>query len=48
MDIQMQLSRILIGEMSDAQIIELAEVGGDRRFPIVVGVAEAFAIERRV
>jgi len=47
MDVQMTLSRILIGDMSDAQLIELAEVDGDRRLPIVVGVAEAFAIERR-
>jgi bifunctional DNase/RNase len=48
MDVQMTLSRILIGEMSDAQFIELSEVDGDRRIPIVVGVAEAFAIERRI
>ncbi len=48
MDVQMTLSRILIGEMSEAQLIELTEVDGDRRFPIVVGVAEAFAIERRI
>ncbi|MDP7071023.1 MAG: bifunctional nuclease family protein [Phycisphaerales bacterium] len=44
----MTLSRILIGEMSDAQLIELSEVDGDRRFPIVIGVSEAFAIERRI
>ncbi|MDP7030361.1 MAG: bifunctional nuclease family protein [Phycisphaerales bacterium] len=48
MDVQMTLSRILIGEMSDAQFIELSEVDGSRRIPIVVGVAEAFAIERRI
>jgi len=48
MDVQMTLARILIGEMSDAQLIELAEIDGDRRIPIVVGVAEAFAIERRL
>jgi len=44
----MTLTRILIGEMSDAQLIELTEAGGTRRIPIVVGVAEAFAIERRI
>jgi hypothetical protein len=48
MDVPMTLTRILIGEMSDAQLIELSEVGGSRRIPIVVGVAEAFAIERRI
>ncbi len=48
MDIPVELSRILIGELSDVQVIELCEVGGNRRFPIVVGVAEAYAIERRV
>lgn len=44
----MTLTRILIGEMSDAQLIELTEVNGTRRIPIVVGVTEAFAIERRI
>lgn len=48
MDVQMTLSRILIGELSDAQLIELREVDGDRSIPIVVGVSEAFAIERRL
>jgi bifunctional DNase/RNase len=48
MDIPMTLTRILIGEMSDAQLIELTEIDGTRRIPIVVGVAEAFAIERRI
>ncbi|MCP4758500.1 MAG: bifunctional nuclease family protein [Planctomycetes bacterium] len=48
MDVQMTLSRILIGEMSDAQLIELSEIDGDRRFPIVIGISEAFAIERRI
>ncbi|MDP6479043.1 MAG: bifunctional nuclease family protein [Phycisphaerales bacterium] len=44
----MTLTRILIGEMSDAQLIELTEIDGTRRIPIVVGVAEVFAIERRI
>jgi len=44
----MTLTRILIGEMSDAQLIELTEVNGTRRVPIVVGVTEAFAIERQI
>jgi bifunctional DNase/RNase len=48
MDVPMTLTRILIGEMSDAQLIELTEVNGTRRVPIVVGVTEAFAIERQI
>jgi hypothetical protein len=48
MDIQMELSRIFIRELEDLQIIELKEIDGDRSFPIVVGITEAFAIERRL
>lgn len=48
MDVRMELSRILIREMTDQQIIELSEVGGQRAFPIVIGLPEAFAIERRL
>ena len=46
--IRMELSRIFIREMTDMQIIELTEVDGDRTFPIVIGLPEAFAIERRL
>lgn len=48
MQVTMQLSRIFIREMTDMQIIELSEVGGSRTFPIVIGLPEAFAIERRL
>ena len=48
MDVQVELSRILIRELSDGQIIELHEVDGPRSFPIVVGLPEAMAIERRL
>ena len=34
--------------MTDMQIIEFSEVGGTRAFPIVIGLPEAFAIERRL
>ena len=46
--VHMELSRIFIREMTDMQIIELTEVDGDRTFPIVIGLPEAFAIERRL
>lgn len=48
MPIQMELSRIFIREMADMQIIELTEIGGIRTFPIVIGLPEAFAIDRRL
>ena len=48
MSVHMELSRIFIREMTDMQIIELTEVDGERTFPIVIGLPEAFAIERRL
>ncbi|MEM7623191.1 MAG: bifunctional nuclease family protein [Planctomycetota bacterium] len=64
MTVRMELSRILIRELVDHQIIELRELGaskafetasddlasGDdvRTFPIVIGLPEAQAIERRL
>ncbi len=48
MPVQMELSRILIRETNDYQIIELRELNGVRTFPIVIGLPEAQAIERRL
>jgi uncharacterized protein len=48
MAVLMELSRIFIREMTDMQIIELSEVEGERTFAIVIGLPEAFAIERRL
>lgn len=60
MIVRMELSRILIRELTDMQIIELAEVLDEepvnpgesaptrRTFPIVIGLPEAQAIERRL
>lgn len=48
MAVQMELSRIFIREMKDLQLIELQEVGGERCFPIAIGLSEAQAIERRL
>jgi bifunctional DNase/RNase len=48
MSIQMELNKIIISEMQDQQIIVLKEVDGDRKFPIVIGSSEAFAIDRRL
>ncbi len=48
MAVRMELSRILIRETDDMHIVELREVHGDRVFPIVIGLNEAAAIERRL
>ena len=48
MDIEAELSRIIINEASDQQIIVLKERNGERGFPIVIGIVEIFAIDRRL
>jgi len=48
MDVEAELSRIIINEASDQQIIVVKERGGTRSFPIVIGVVEIFAIDRRL
>ncbi len=48
MSVQMQLARIIISEISDNQVIYLQEIGGDRQFPILIGIFEATSIDRRV
>ena len=46
--IHMVLSNIMITETSDHQIIVLKEKEGQRSFPIVIGLNEAWAIDRAV
>lgn len=46
--IEMELSRIIINESHDEQVIVLKEIGGDRAFPIVIGIWEAVTIDRNV
>ena len=46
--IQMELSRIIISETNDEQVIVLKEVDGPRAFPIVIGIWEAVAIDRNL
>jgi len=48
MAIRMELSRILIRDGDPSQIVELREVDGERVFPIVIGMTEALAIDRRL
>jgi uncharacterized protein len=46
--VPMQLSRIIISDISDNQVIYLKEIDGERQFPILIGLFEASSIERRV
>lgn len=48
MAVQMQLSRIIISDINDQQVIYLREVEGERQFPILIGIYEASSIDRRV
>ena len=48
MPIPMELSRIIISEINDQQVIYLKETDGDRTFPILIGIFEATSIDRRV
>jgi bifunctional DNase/RNase len=48
METEAELSRIIINETSDQQIIVIKERNGERSFPIVIGIVEIFAIDRRL
>lgn len=46
--VEMELSRIIISEINDQQVVYLREVGGERSFPILIGIFEATSINRRL
>ncbi len=46
--VQMELSRIIISEINDQQVVYLREVDGPRAFPILIGIFEATSINRRL
>jgi uncharacterized protein len=48
MDIPVELSRIVITELGEQQVIFLKEIEGDRTFPIIIGISEALAVDRRL
>ena len=48
MPVEMRLTKIVISELNENQLIFLREVEGDRQFPIVIGIFEATSIDRRV
>jgi bifunctional DNase/RNase len=47
-EVPVELARIVINEQSPEQVIVLREIGGKRQFPIVIGIFEAWAIDRKV
>ena len=48
MPVEMKLARIIISEINENQVVFLREVGGERQFPILIGIFEATSIDRRV
>ena len=48
MPVAMELSRIIISEINDQQVVYLKEVDGPRSFPILIGWFEANSIDRHV
>jgi hypothetical protein len=48
MEIRVSLARIVISETRDDQLIVLREMDGERTLPIVIGLSEALAIDRRI
>ncbi|MBN1942224.1 MAG: bifunctional nuclease family protein [Phycisphaerae bacterium] len=48
MDIPVELTRILITELGEQQVIFLKETNGERQFPILIGIHEAVAIDHRL
>jgi len=48
MMVEVELVRIVISETSDAQIVVLREKANQREFPIVIGIFEAAAIDRKL
>ena len=48
MEVKVELSKIIINETVAQQVIVLKEVNGERSFPIVIGMPEILAIDRRL
>src|SRR5690348_12206675 len=46
MPVAMELSRIIISEINNEQVIFLKEIDGARTFPILIGMFEAQSIDR--
>lgn len=48
MPVEMRLTRIIISDINENQVVFLREVDGERQFPILIGLFEAASIDRRV
>lgn len=48
MEVRVDLAQIVISENREPQLIVLRERDGERHLPIVIGLTEAHAIDRRV
>lgn len=48
MEVKVELAKIIINETSDQQIVVLKEFQGERMLPIVIGLPEVLAIDRRL
>jgi len=48
MDIEVELSQLVVNENSEQQVIVLKEKNGARSLPIVIGIVEVMAIDRRL
>lgn len=46
--VPMELSKLVISEVREEQVLVLTETGGERSFPIVIGLHEAAAIDRGI
>ncbi len=46
--VPMELSKLVISEVREEQVIVLKELRGERSFPIVIGLHEAAAIDRGI
>jgi bifunctional DNase/RNase len=46
--VEFELSRIVIDEAKSEQVIVLKESGGDRIFPVIIGINEAVAIRTQI
>ena len=46
--VRCDLVKIMITETADPQVIVLKETDGERCFPILIGISEAIAIDRKI
>ena len=45
-EVEVEVQTIVISDVHDQQVVVLKEIGGPRRFPIIIGICEATAMDR--